>query len=46
VRSGVAAPAAPRQLLVLDRLPLRGPGKPDRAELTRLAAKEAAAGKD
>jgi len=29
--------AAPQQLLVLDRLPLRGPGKPDRAALTRLA---------
>lgn len=46
VRSAVAAPAAPRQLLVLDRLPLRGPGKPDRVELTRLAAKEATDGKD
>jgi O-succinylbenzoic acid--CoA ligase len=44
VRSAVAAHAAPRQLLVLDRLPLRGPGKPDRAELARLAAKEATAG--
>lgn len=41
VRSAVAAHAAPRQLLVLDRLPLRGPGKPDRAEVARLAAKEA-----
>lgn len=37
VRADVAAHAAPRQLLVLDRLPLRGPGKPDRAELTRRA---------
>jgi O-succinylbenzoic acid--CoA ligase len=45
VRSAVAAHAAPRQLLVLDQLPLRGPGKPDRAELARLAAKETAAGK-
>ncbi|HET9654274.1 MAG TPA: o-succinylbenzoate--CoA ligase [Kineosporiaceae bacterium] len=41
VRAEVAAHAAPRQLLVLDRLPLRGPGKPDRAEIARLAAKEA-----
>jgi O-succinylbenzoic acid--CoA ligase len=41
VRSAVAPQAAPRQLLVLDRLPLRGPGKPDRAEVARLAAKEA-----
>jgi len=41
VRARVAAElgphAAPRQLLVLDRLPLRGPGKPDLAALTRLA---------
>ncbi len=37
VRSDVAAYAAPRQLLVLDRLPLRGPGKPDREALTRQA---------
>jgi len=29
--------AAPRQLLVLDRLPLRGPGKPDRPRLVALA---------
>ena len=29
--------AAPHQLLVLDRLPLRGPGKPDRARLRELA---------
>jgi O-succinylbenzoic acid--CoA ligase len=34
--------AAPRQLLLLDRLPLRGPGKPDLAALARLA--RAAAG--
>ncbi len=39
VRSDVAPHAAPRQLLVLDRLPLRGPGKPDRAELARRAAR-------
>lgn len=44
VRSAVATHAAPRQLLVLDRLPLRGPGKPDRAEVARLAAKETDAG--
>lgn len=41
VRSGLDAAAAPRQLVVLDRMPLRGPGKPDRAEVARLAAKEA-----
>jgi len=29
--------AAPHQLLVLDRLPLRGPGKPDRPQLRSLA---------
>jgi o-succinylbenzoate---CoA ligase len=29
--------AAPRQVLVLDRLPLRGPGKPDRRALLELA---------
>jgi O-succinylbenzoic acid--CoA ligase len=37
VRTDVAAYAAPRQLLVLDRLPLRGPGKPDRDALARQA---------
>lgn len=37
VRTAVAGYAAPRQLLVLDALPLRGPGKPDRAALSRLA---------
>ena len=30
--------AAPRQLLVLDALPLVGVGKPDRAAVARLAA--------
>lgn len=30
--------AAPRRLMVMAELPLRGPGKPDRAALTRLAA--------
>jgi O-succinylbenzoic acid--CoA ligase len=43
VRSGVAAHAAPRQLLVFDQIPLCGPGKPDRAEVARLAAKETTA---
>ncbi|NAZ75456.1 O-succinylbenzoic acid--CoA ligase, partial [Kineococcus sp. T13] len=33
----LARHAAPRQLLVLDALPLRGPGKPDRARLRALA---------
>ena len=33
--------AAPRQLLVLDALPLRGPGKPDRTELVALARRSA-----
>lgn len=37
VSADVAAHATPRQLLVLDRMPLRGPGKPDRTALTRLA---------
>jgi len=36
--------AAPRQVLVLDALPLRGPGKPDRAGLARLAAGNPPAG--
>ena len=38
VSADVAAHATPRQLLVLDRMPLRGPGKPDRTALARLAA--------
>jgi O-succinylbenzoic acid--CoA ligase len=37
VATDVAAYARPRQLLVLDRMPLRGPGKPDRTALARLA---------
>ncbi|NAZ88769.1 AMP-dependent synthetase, partial [Kineococcus sp. T90] len=37
VRERVAAHAAPRQLLLLDALPLRGPGKPDRAALRAAA---------
>jgi O-succinylbenzoic acid--CoA ligase len=44
VRERVAAElgpwAAPRQLLVLDALPLVGVGKPDRAAVARLAAGE------
>jgi len=38
VGAELAGHAAPRQLLVLDRLPLRGPGKPDRDALARMAA--------
>jgi O-succinylbenzoic acid--CoA ligase len=37
VAADVAAHAAPRQLLVLDEIPVRGPGKPDRSALARLA---------
>lgn len=37
VGTSVGGHAAPRQLLVLDAIPLRGPGKPDRARLTELA---------
>jgi o-succinylbenzoate---CoA ligase len=44
VRSLVAAQvspaAAPRQLTVLDALPVRGPGKPDRAAITRLLVEQ------
>jgi len=44
----VAPSAAPRQLVVLDALPLRGPGKPDRRRLRVLAGGGAvdAAGSD
>ncbi|WP_432563124.1 o-succinylbenzoate--CoA ligase [Kineococcus sp. SYSU DK003] len=38
VSHAVARHAAPRQLLLLDELPLRGPGKPDRAALRARAA--------
>lgn len=31
--------AAPRQLIVLERLPLRGPGKPDRTGIAKLASR-------
>jgi O-succinylbenzoic acid--CoA ligase len=37
VAATVAAHAAPHQVLRLDALPLRGPGKPDRAALARIA---------
>jgi O-succinylbenzoic acid--CoA ligase len=33
VTAEVSAPAAPRQLTLLDVLPLRGPGKPDRTAI-------------
>nr|WP_205708822.1 o-succinylbenzoate--CoA ligase [Kineococcus siccus] len=38
VGARVSAAAAPRQLVLLDRLPLRGPGKPDRRRLREVAA--------
>lgn len=38
VRETLGAAAAPRALSVVDSLPLRGPGKPDRAALAHLAA--------
>jgi O-succinylbenzoic acid--CoA ligase len=37
VTADVAAHASPRQLLVLASMPLRGPGKPDRTAIARLA---------
>jgi o-succinylbenzoate---CoA ligase len=37
VAERVSAEAAPRQLLVLDHLPVRGPGKPDRQAVVKLA---------
>jgi O-succinylbenzoic acid--CoA ligase len=39
ISSEVCAPAAPRQLTVLDELPLRGPGKPDRRAVAELLEK-------
>ncbi len=39
VRARLGAEAAPRQLVLLDGLPLRGPGKPDRAALRDLAVR-------
>ena len=41
VKARLGAAAAPQQLLVLPAMPLAGPGKPDRAELRRLAGLEA-----
>jgi O-succinylbenzoic acid--CoA ligase len=38
VRAELGPPAVPRRLRVLDALPLRGVGKPDRAEVARLLA--------
>lgn len=38
VAASVAPFAAPTRMLLVERLPLRGPGKPDRAALSRLAA--------
>jgi O-succinylbenzoic acid--CoA ligase len=35
----LGAPAAPRHLVLLDALPLRGPGKPDRSGAAALAAR-------
>lgn len=37
VRSAHGAPAAPRMTVLVDRLPLRGPGKPDRVAIRTLA---------
>jgi o-succinylbenzoate---CoA ligase len=39
VAAEVSAPAAPRQLTLLDVLPLRGPGKPDRTAIATALAK-------
>ncbi len=44
VGARVEPAAAPRQVLVVDQLPLRGPGKPDRIELARLATAAASSG--
>lgn len=38
VRAELGSPAVPRRLRVLDAIPLRGVGKPDRAEVARLLA--------
>ncbi|PPK97472.1 O-succinylbenzoic acid--CoA ligase [Kineococcus xinjiangensis] len=43
VTARLAAHAAPRQLVLLRELPLRGPGKPDRLLLQRLARESAVA---
>ncbi|SFJ78365.1 O-succinylbenzoic acid--CoA ligase [Cellulomonas sp. KH9] len=39
VASALGPASAPRQVLVVDELPLRGPGKPDRRAVARLAAR-------
>ena len=38
VAAEISGPAAPRQLTLLDALPLRGPGKPDRTAITTALA--------
>lgn len=43
-RSAHGAPAAPRVTVLVDRLPLRGPGKPDRTAI-RALARDALAGR-
>ena len=40
----IGAAAAPRELLVVDALPLRGVGKPDRSAATALAARRLGGG--
>jgi O-succinylbenzoic acid--CoA ligase len=40
VSAEVSGPAAPRQLAVLDALPLRGPGKPDRTAITKALSEQ------
>lgn len=40
VRAELGAPSVPRLITVLDELPLRGIGKPDRAEVARVLAGE------
>lgn len=42
VASALGPASAPRQVLVVDELPLRGPGKPDRRAVARLAAQRVA----
>ncbi|MET0866182.1 MAG: o-succinylbenzoate--CoA ligase [Nakamurella sp.] len=43
VGARLGAAAAPKHLVLIDRLPLRGPGKPDRAAIRRLATAEVTA---
>ncbi len=42
IRAALGPASAPRQLTVLPRLPLRGPGKPDRAAVAAVLAKDPA----